>query len=61
MMHNEIEPVAFINLAMKYQLLFIDVLVVLDRIRPTLTKLKVVAGPDDLGRPSVMIMFPDED
>jgi uncharacterized protein DUF6573 len=41
--------------------LFFDVLVVRDRIQPTLTKLKVVAGPDDYGRPCLTIMFPDED
>ena len=29
--------------------LLFDVFVVRDRIRPTLTKLKVVAGPDDNG------------
>jgi hypothetical protein len=38
-----------------------DVLVVRDRIRPTLTKLKAVAGPDDHGAPCLTIMFPDED
>jgi uncharacterized protein DUF6573 len=41
--------------------LFFDVLVVRDRIQPTLTKLKVVAGPDDYGRPCLTIMFPEED
>jgi hypothetical protein len=38
-----------------------DVLVVRDRITPTLTKLKAVAGPDDDGAPCLTIMFPDED
>jgi hypothetical protein len=41
--------------------LFFDVLVVRDRTKPTLTKLKVVAGPDDDGRPCLTVMFPDED
>jgi hypothetical protein len=41
--------------------LFFDVLVVRDRIKPRLTKLKVVAGPDDDGRPCLTVMFPDED
>lgn len=38
-----------------------DVLVVRDRVRPTLTTLKAVAGPDDHGNPCMTIMFPDED
>jgi uncharacterized protein DUF6573 len=40
---------------------FFDVLVVRDRVQPSLTKLKVVAGSDGYGRPCLTIMFPDED
>jgi len=32
-----------------------------DRVQPSLTKLKVVAGPDDYGRPCLTIILPDED
>jgi hypothetical protein len=41
--------------------LFFDVLVIRDRMQQTLTKLKVVGGPDDYGRPCLTIMFPEED
>lgn len=41
--------------------LFFDVLVVTDRLTPTLTKLKAVCGPDDDGEPCVTIMYPEED
>jgi hypothetical protein len=41
--------------------IFFDVLVVTDRIQPTTTKLKAIAGPDDYGRPCITIMYPDED
>ena len=38
-----------------------DVLVVTDRIKPTLTKLKAVAGPDDYGRPCLTLIYPEKD
>jgi len=40
---------------------YFDVLVVIDRMKPTLTKFKAVCGPDDDGRPCITIMYPHED
>jgi len=37
------------------------VLVVRDRVQPTLTKLKAVCGPGDKGEPVITIMFPEQD